>query len=83
MVQKRIEGVGEMRLDLVMRGEVIEDVWVSGDFFCTGRPVDDLISPLRGVRPEEVELRRALRDLETEGIVMGLKKDDFIDLIIG
>lgn len=81
--QRRIEGVGELRVDLVVTDGVIRDAWLGGDFFCCGKDAEALVAPLRGARYSHEGVSEALAGVLSEGVVMGLKREDFVDLIVG
>lgn len=79
---RRIEGVGDIWLDLVIAKGRVEDAWLSGDFFCVGKPAETLVAPLRGINYSEEGVREAFRDFSTESVIMNLGKEDWIDLVL-
>ena len=76
----RIDGVGELEARLEVRGGVLRDVNLMGDYFLTGE-LDALLSRLRGVPLEREALHKALP--ETVGdVVRNLRREDFINLLL-
>lgn len=79
--QGRIEGVGDFVVSMEMKNETIRDIDIKGDFFLVGDIGKALITPLKGTRLNADCLQRALPQ-RLDDIIMGLKKEDFIALLI-
>lgn len=79
--QKRIDGVGEFIVTINLSGDKIEYINIEGDFFVVG-DLDLLISKLIGRRLMHPEISDALQDIDTTQFIVGLRKSDFIDLIV-
>ncbi len=78
----RIAGVGELRLRFAPDASAhISNPRISGDFFPTG-DVGSLERLLDGCLMSETELRTVLSDTDTTAVIKGLRKDDFIHLIL-
>ena len=76
----RIDGVGELEARLEVRGGVLRDVNLMGDYFLTGE-LDALLSRLRGVRLEREALLAALPE-SVGDVVRNLRREDFINLLL-
>lgn len=79
--QARLEGVGDIEVSLAVKGNVIEDVNMVGDFFLTGDIEQQLIQPLRGCPLTPEALHNALPD-DIGDTIMNMKKQQLIDIIL-
>ncbi|MCR5129928.1 MAG: lipoyltransferase [Prevotella sp.] len=79
--RRRIENVGELELRMEVKGNVIRDLNLVGDYFLVGDVDGRLLKPLRGLSLTKDALRQALPE-RTEDIILNLKKDELINLIL-
>lgn len=79
---ERIEGVGEFRVSLDVKENRIRKVVLVGDFFIIGDVDSMLLARLKGVEYSRAAIEEALADVETESIIMNLKKEELINLLI-
>lgn len=78
----RIENVGDFDISLEMKNDIIKDIDIKGDFFLFG-DIDSTINAALRNKPFTNEgIRDALPE-RLDNIIMNLRKDDFVDLIIG
>ena len=79
---QRIEGVGEFHVSLDVKENRIRKVLLAGDFFIIGDVDSMLLSKLKGVEYNRVAIEKALAVVDTENIIMNLKKEELINLLI-
>lgn len=79
--RNRIEGVGELEVRMEVKGNVIRDINLVGDYFLVGDLDNQVLKPLRGVPLRKKDLEEALPD-RLDNIIMNLRKEDFVQLII-
>ena len=79
---ERIEGVGEFRVSLDVKENRIRKVVLVGDFFIIGDVDSMLLARLKGVEYSRAAIEEALAGVETESIIMNLKKEELINLLI-
>ncbi len=78
----RIDGVGEVTLNLEMTGDGITGAELLGDFFTLKEGVGALLSErLSGCRHDRAEMEKALAGAETERYVLGLTIQKLLTLI--
>ena len=78
----RIEGVGEFRVSIDIKNNVIREVNLAGDFFLIGDVDSMLLSQLKGVSYEKKAIERALAGVDCEAVIMNLKKEQLINLLL-
>lgn len=76
----RIEGVGDIVVNMEMKNDVIHDIDIKGDFFLVGDIGQQIITPLRGVKLTEQEVAQALPN-QLDDVILNLKKNDFVELL--
>ena len=76
----RFDGVGEFKLDMEIRENIIRRANLSGDFFITGDIDGALLSKLRGVPYTRSAVEGLLATVECGDLVMNLKKEQLINL---
>lgn len=76
----RIEGVGEFSIHLELNRNIIRHINIAGDFFLLG-DIDAITSRLHGVPFTSQAVNQALAPLDLSHIIMGLKNQQFIDLL--
>ena len=76
----RIEGVGDIVVNMEMKNDVIHDIDIKGDFFLVGDIGQQIITPLRGVKLTEQEVAKALPN-QLDDVILNLKKNDFVELL--
>ena len=76
----RFDGVGEFKLDMEIRENVIRRANLSGDFFIIGDIDGALLSKLRGVPYTRSAVEELLATVECGDLVMNLKKEQLINL---
>ncbi|MBD5308421.1 MAG: lipoyltransferase [Bacteroides sp.] len=81
-LSRRIDGVGDFAFDLVMRGGVIEDINLAGDFFLLADLDTSLLRFLRGARLLRESLSAALTGVDASRVIMGLSNDALIEMLI-
>ncbi len=81
--KSKIEGVGELEVEVELDGDKIHEISLKGDYFPLGeKSVSDLLSEkLRGVDFKREAASLALKGLELRDYVMGLTVENFLDLI--
>lgn len=82
IARRRIAGAGEFVVNGELRGGLLTDINLTGDFFITGDLEHDLIAPLRGKHFDRQSFEAALADCPpTENVIAGLDTAKFLDLI--
>lgn len=76
----RIEGVGEFCIHLELNRNIIRHINIAGDFFLLG-DLALITSRLHGVPFTSQAVNQALAPLDLSHIIMGLKNQQFIDLL--
>ena len=76
-----IEGVGDIEVHMAVKGNRIEDINLTGDFFLVGDVESSIIKPLKGCELTRQALDEALPDNIGETILK-LDKEQFITLIL-
>ncbi len=79
--QGRIEGVGDFKVSIELKNNVIRDISIMGDFFLTGDLDEGIIKPLRHVPFTREAITEALTE-QTDQIIYHLQKETFIDFIL-
>ena len=79
---ERIEGVGEFHVSVDVKENRIRKVVLVGDFFIIGDIDSMLLARLKGVEYSRAAIEDALAGVETESIIMNLKKEELINLLI-
>lgn len=78
----RVEGVGEINVAMSVDADGrIGSISLSGDFFSNGDATETLNAVLVGVKAETVAVREALGSLDMSKIIIGLKNEDFLNLL--
>ena len=77
---KRFDGVGEFKLDLEVKDNVIRKANLSGDFFITGDIDGMLLSKLNGLPYTREAVAELLAGVECGELVMNLEKEQLINL---
>ena len=79
--KQRIEGVGEVEINMVVKGNVIQDINMVGDFFLLGDIETNIIQPLKGCHLTQQALYQALPD-NVDDTIRNLNKQDLIAIIL-
>ena len=79
---QRIEGVGEFRVSLDVKENRIRKVALVGDFFIIGDIDSLLLTKLKGIEYSRTAIAEAVAGVDTENIIMNLKKEELINLLI-
>ena len=77
----RIEGVGEFRVSIDVKNNVVREVNLAGDFFLVGDVDSMLLSHLKGVSYERDAIENALAAVDCGAVIMNLKKEQLINLL--
>ncbi len=77
----RIEGVGELVVNMELNRNIIKQMNVAGDYFLLGDLDEGLIKRLQGVALTREALEQALEPVPLSSIIMNLNKNDFINLL--
>ena len=77
----RIEGVGSIYMSITLKGDVIRDLYLSGDFLplCDAR--EKLLDKLQGANLTEASLQAALDGSDVGQWIMNLNNKQFISLL--
>lgn len=78
----RIEGVGEFNVNIKPAGNAVADINIAGDFFVVGDIDSMLLSRLKGVELNAAAIEAALKGVDTETVIMNLKKEQLINLLL-
>lgn len=78
---KRIEGVGEIKISIELKDNIIRNANVSGDFFIVGDVDAMLLAKLKGVPFERSAVENVLASIECGDVIMNLKRKELINLI--
>ena len=78
--RRRIDGVGGVEAHIDVKGRIIRNVTLSGDFFATGDVDGSLLRRLKNVEltPEAVA---AVLPVRLDDVIMNLRKEDFVSLL--
>lgn len=76
----RIEGVGELVVNIEMKNNTIKDIDIKGDFFLVGDIGRQILLPLHGMELTPDSMRKALPE-RLDNVILNLDKTDFIKLI--
>ncbi len=77
----RIEGVGEIEVQLELKNNIIKGINMLGDYFITGDIDGAILKPLHNTPFDEEHLNKAIPDA-IGNTVMNLKKEEFIKLLL-
>lgn len=77
----RIDGVGEISIDVEEKMGTINNVFLTGDFFLLGDLDGELLPRLRGVKRDSKTLEAALADIDVSTIIRNLSNNQFINLL--
>lgn len=81
VVERRIDGVGEFRVEVEVNHGRITKVDMSGDYFQTGDVAGQLLGRLGGVVYSPEGVADALSGFDAGDVVSGLKTEEFVNLI--
>lgn len=79
---RRIEGLGEFTVGIELKGGLIADITVGGDFFQLCDIDSVLLVRLRGTRYTPDDIRHALSGIDVSQVIAGLSTSEFIKLLI-
>ena len=77
---KRIDGVGEFKLDIEVKDNVIRKANMSGDFFIIGDVDAMLLTRLKGVQYTREAIEDVVSTVDCSNLIMNLKKEQLINL---
>ncbi len=77
---KRIDGVGEFKLDLEVKENVIRRANLSGDFFIIGDVDSMFLNRLKGVHYTREAIENVVSTVDCESLIMNLEKEQLINL---
>lgn len=78
----KLPGVGEFRVDTLMRHGRIAHVNLTGDFFLTGDLDNSILKRIEGCLPTRTALEERLLGTDVSEIIHGLSTNEFLNLII-
>ena len=78
---QRIEGVGRVELHIRLKGSLIKDVELTGDFFDLGHAAEVFHTAFTGIPFTPESLRKAIRDHHPEHSIRGLGEDGLLHLL--
>lgn len=81
VVERRIDGVGEFRVEIDVNHGRIAKVDMSGDYFQTGDVAGQLLGRLGGAVYSPAGVADALSGFDAGDVVSGLKTEEFVNLI--
>ena len=74
-----IKGIGEFYVRVWKEGGIIQSINLSGDYFSTADPQEELEKLLRGTRDEINAAKESLKDFNLENYVPGLSTELFVN----
>ena len=77
----RIEGVGELQVNLELNHNVIQHINLAGDFFLLGNLDDGILNRLTGVNFERTDVQQALAQVNVGDIIVNLNNQQLINLL--
>ena len=77
----RIEGVGELQVNMELNHNVIQHINLAGDFFLLGNLDDGLLNRLTGVNFERTDVQQALAQVNVGDIIVNLNNQQLINLL--
>lgn len=81
--EARIEGCGSLALHFCLRGTLVEDVRLTGDFFETGQAAEAFAQAFRGIAFTPQELRKAIESAHPERAIRNLTAEALLACILG
>lgn len=79
--QGRIDGVGDLIVNIEIKNRVIKNIDIVGDYFLVGDIGEIIIKPLCGKIFDAEEIGNAL-PARLDDVILNLKKEDFIKIIM-
>lgn len=79
----RIDGVGEFLVSLSLRGNTIDSVSLSGDFFLLSDLDTGLLDHLHGVEYTRDAVSDSLACIDVDKVIAGLDRQQFVNLLFG
>lgn len=77
-----IDGVGQLEVSIKLKGDIIDDIAIMGDYFLLSDIDAALLDHLRGITYSRGAIEEALRDVDTSTVIASLTTDKFINTII-
>ena len=78
----RIDGVGSIHFNVELKGELIQDLHLTGDFLpLRSNVLEALLNMLRGVKLEAEDLRSALQGCDVSQWILNLTNEQLITLL--
>ena len=77
----RIEGVGELQVNMELNHNVIQYINLAGDFFLLGNLDDGILNRLTGVNFERTDVQQALAQVNVGDIIVNLNNQQLINLL--
>ena len=74
-----IKGIGEFRVNIEKDGDIIRSFGITGDYFSTADPQDEIEKRLRGARDEKYSVRDSLSGFDLGDYIPGLSTETFIN----
>ncbi len=78
----RIDGVGEFRVEIDLKGTTIRNMNLTGDYFLLSDLDSALLDPLKGVEYSREAIESALGAIDVREIISGLETKELINLIV-
>lgn len=79
--QARIEGVGELVVNIELNRNIIKHINIAGDYFLVGDLDAGIIHRITGKSLTEESLAQALQGVDVQNIIMNLTTKQFINLL--
>lgn len=78
----RIDGVGEFRVEIDLKGTRIHNLNLTGDYFLLSDLDSALLEPLKGIEYSRDAVAAALEPIDVREIISGLETKELINLIV-
>lgn len=79
---RRVEGVGEFDVQLLLKNGIIKKINLMGDYFLIGDIENEVFNKLQNVAYNESAIRLALKNVDLEQMILNLNIDKFLKIII-
>lgn len=77
----RIDGVGDILVNIEMKNDIIKNLDIIGDYFIVGDIEEKIIKPLYEIKLDAENISNALPN-RLDDVILNLKKEDFVKLLM-
>ncbi|MCM1450301.1 MAG: glycine cleavage system aminomethyltransferase GcvT [Clostridiales bacterium] len=81
-IEHHVDGVGEMKFSIVMKGDRIQSINLQGDFFLLSDLDDMLLSHLIGIEYNREALTLALKDVQVDCVIAHLTNEELVNTLM-